>query len=102
MRPPRPIVVESDDAHGDEGVAVPDRFVSARKARTREDRIVAYAEILNGDVTEGEVRALESAIDSMARREARFLGLDTDPGARQPQDQQIVLLNREVIHESHG
>lgn len=25
------------------------------------------------------------------------LGLDTDPGARRPQDQQIVLLNREVV-----
>lgn len=30
------------------------------------------------------------------------LGLDTDPAARQPQDQQIILLNREVIHEDHG
>ena len=30
------------------------------------------------------------------------LGLDTDPGARKPQDQQIILLNREVIHEDHG
>ena len=29
----------------------------------------------------------------------RRLGLDTDPGARKPQDQQIVLLNREAIHE---
>lgn len=27
---------------------------------------------------------------------------DTDPGERKPQDQQIVLLNREVIHEVHG
>src|SRR5690606_13034665 len=32
----------------------------------------------------------------------RRLGLDTDPDARKPQDQQIVLLNREVIHEDHG
>ena len=32
----------------------------------------------------------------------RRLGLDTDPGAREPQDQQIVLLNREVVHEGHG
>lgn len=32
----------------------------------------------------------------------RRLGLDTDPEARKPQDQQIVLLNREVIHEDHG
>ena len=32
----------------------------------------------------------------------RRLGLDTDPGARKPQDQQIVLLNRGVIHEDHG
>jgi hypothetical protein len=32
----------------------------------------------------------------------RRLGLDTDPGARKPQDQQIVLLNREVVHEGHG
>ncbi|GEK69104.1 WYL domain-containing protein [Paracoccus denitrificans] len=32
----------------------------------------------------------------------RRLGLDTDPGARKPQDQQIILLNREVIHEDHG
>ncbi len=30
------------------------------------------------------------------------LGLDTDPAARQPHDQQIVLLNREVINEIHG
>ena len=30
------------------------------------------------------------------------LGLDTDPSARRPQDQQIVLLNREVIHENHA
>lgn len=29
------------------------------------------------------------------------LGLDTDPAARQPQDQQIVLLNREVLDENH-
>lgn len=29
------------------------------------------------------------------------LGLDTDPAARQPRDQQIVLLNREVIVENH-
>ena len=32
----------------------------------------------------------------------RRLGLDTDPDARKPQDQQIVLLNREAIHEDHG
>ncbi len=32
----------------------------------------------------------------------RRLGLDTDPSARKPQDQQIVLLNREVVHEDHG
>lgn len=32
----------------------------------------------------------------------RRLGLDTDPGARKPQDQQIVLLNREVVHKGHG
>ena len=32
----------------------------------------------------------------------RRLGLDTDPGARKPQDQQVVLLNRGVIHEDHG
>lgn len=29
------------------------------------------------------------------------LGLDTDPSARQPKDQQIVLLNREVVHADH-
>ena len=29
----------------------------------------------------------------------RRLGLDTDPAARKPQDQQIVLLNREAVHE---
>lgn len=29
------------------------------------------------------------------------LGLDTDPAARSPQDQQIVLLNREAIHADH-
>ena len=32
----------------------------------------------------------------------RRLGLDTDPAARQPHDQQIVLLNREGMHEIHG
>lgn len=32
----------------------------------------------------------------------RRLGLDTDPAARKPQDQQIVLLNREDIHEDRG
>lgn len=32
----------------------------------------------------------------------RRLGLDTAPSARKPQDQQIVLLNREVVHEDHG
>jgi len=31
----------------------------------------------------------------------RRLGLDTDPSARKPQDQQIVLLNREAIDENH-
>ena len=31
----------------------------------------------------------------------RRLGLDTDPAARRPQDQQIVLLNREVIDADH-
>jgi hypothetical protein len=31
----------------------------------------------------------------------RRLGLDTDPAARSPQDQQIVLLNREVIDADH-
>ncbi len=29
------------------------------------------------------------------------LGLDTEPSARKPQDQQIVLLNREAIHADH-
>ena len=29
------------------------------------------------------------------------LGLDTDPAARNPQDQQIVLLNREAIYADH-
>jgi hypothetical protein len=32
----------------------------------------------------------------------RHLGLDADPSARAPEDQQIVLLNRESIHEDHG
>jgi len=32
----------------------------------------------------------------------RRLGLDTDPSARRAQDQQIVLLNRDAIHENHG
>jgi hypothetical protein len=76
MRPPRPIVVETDDPRGDEGTAAPDRFVSAGKAHTRENRIDAYAEILSGDVTEGEMRALESAIDSMAQLEASPASLD--------------------------
>jgi len=31
----------------------------------------------------------------------RRLGLDTDPAARRPQDQQIVLLNREAIDADH-
>lgn len=31
----------------------------------------------------------------------RRLGLDTDPGAREPKDQQIVLLNREAVYEDH-
>ena len=30
------------------------------------------------------------------------LGLDTDPAARRPQDQQIMLLNREAVHETTG
>jgi len=30
------------------------------------------------------------------------LGLDTDPAARRPQDQQIMLLNREAVHEATG
>ena len=29
----------------------------------------------------------------------RRLGLDTDPSARRPQDQQIVLLNRDLVLE---
>lgn len=32
----------------------------------------------------------------------RRLGLDTDPSAREPTDQQIVLLNREALHEIPG
>ena len=32
----------------------------------------------------------------------RRLGLDTDPCARKPQDQQIVLLNRDVVHLQDG
>jgi predicted DNA-binding transcriptional regulator YafY len=31
----------------------------------------------------------------------RRLGLDTEPNARRPEDQQIVLLNREVVDENH-
>ena len=31
----------------------------------------------------------------------RRLGLDTDPPARRPMDQQILLLNREVIDEAN-
>lgn len=31
----------------------------------------------------------------------RRLGLDTDPTARKPHDQQIMLLNREVIYADH-
>ena len=30
------------------------------------------------------------------------LGLDTDPSARRPQDQQIVLLNADVINSAMG
>jgi predicted DNA-binding transcriptional regulator YafY len=32
----------------------------------------------------------------------RRLGLDTDPGARKPKDQQIELLNGEAVHEDSG
>ncbi len=32
----------------------------------------------------------------------RRLGLDTDPSARKAQDQQIVLLDREAVHEDYG
>ena len=32
----------------------------------------------------------------------RRLGLDTDPVARNPQDQQIVLLNRDAVHLEYG
>jgi len=32
----------------------------------------------------------------------RRLGLDTDPTARKPRDQQIVLLNRDVILDRQG
>lgn len=32
----------------------------------------------------------------------RRLGLDADPAARSPQDQQIVLLNRNEVHLEHG
>ena len=32
----------------------------------------------------------------------RRLGLDTDPAARKPQDQQIVLLNRDAILGRQG
>ncbi|MDN2584315.1 hypothetical protein [Aquibium sp. ELW1220] len=32
----------------------------------------------------------------------RRLGLDTDPAARQPRDQQIVLLNRDAVHLHDG
>ena len=28
----------------------------------------------------------------------RRLGLDTDPAARRPQDQEVVPLNRDVVH----
>ena len=31
----------------------------------------------------------------------RRLGLDTDPTARKPHDQQIMILNREVIYADH-
>lgn len=39
---------------------------------------------------------------SMLYYALKRLGLDTDPAARRPQDQQIVLLNREVIHKDRG
>nr|CAD6617294.1 WYL domain-containing protein [Rhizobium sp. Khangiran2] len=32
----------------------------------------------------------------------RRLGLDADPGARKPQDQQIILLNRDAVHLRDG
>ena len=39
---------------------------------------------------------------SILKQALRRLGLDTDPGDRRPQDQQLVLLNRDIIHEDHG
>lgn len=45
-----------------------------------------------------EIKVRRALLYYMLKR----LGLDTDPSVRKPQDQQIVLLNREQIHSSVG
>ena len=60
------------------------------------------AEVIALDYGMHEVKAKIKVRRAIVRRAQASLGLDADPGARKPQDQQIVLLNREVVHEDHG
>ncbi len=55
---------------------------------------------LDYGMTDGkaEIRVRRALLYHALRR----LGLDTDPAVRQPQEQQIVLLKREGMHEIHG
>lgn len=59
-------------------------------------RVIALDYGMKGGKTEIKVRR------ALLYYALRRLGLDTDPAARKPQDQQIVLLNREFVHEVHG
>ena len=59
-------------------------------------KVIALDYGMKGD--KAEIRVRRALLYYALRR----LGLDTDPAARQPHDQQIVLLNREGMHEIHG
>ncbi len=59
-------------------------------------KVIARDYGMKGD--KAEIRVRRALLYYALRR----LGLDTDPAARQPHDQQIVLLNREGMHEIHG
>ena len=59
-------------------------------------KVIALDYGMKGDKVEIRVRR------ALLYYALRRLGLDTDPAARQPHDQQIVLLNREGMHEIHG
>ena len=58
-------------------------------------KVIALDYGMRGDRAEIKVRR------ALLYYALRRLGLDTDPGARQPRDQQIVLLNRGVIDADH-